>query len=130
MDYKAIADGDPNISGALEASFLSMSVETVTRERTGEYRITDLMIAAEIGEGKAHQFLDAMEAMVPPRVKSWIETNGLNINNTDVKSHINSSVYPHKAEVLAMASETVLKYPSMNRSHLAKARTMRAKGRV
>lgn len=134
--YKNIADGDPDPTGPVEANdlvlivtFDTMAAETTTQSK-GEHRITDLMIAAEIGEAKAHAFLDAMQADVPSRVMNWVKTTGLDINNSDVQTKISNSAYPNKAEVLAMANEVVKKYPKLRLGDLLTARILRQEGKI
>lgn len=128
VDYTLIANEDPG--GTLEQAYATMVDRRVSVSR-GVYKITDIMVAAEIGLSKAESFLSAVEAAVPARVSHWIKTGGIDINHPDTIATLTAINPPHLAEVLPMGSESVCPYGAgFKIGHLQNARQMRADGRI
>lgn len=128
VDYKLIADEDPG--GDLEEAYATMKARTVLNEKR-EARYTDQDIAREIGFALANQFLDDVEAAVPPRVMYWLKTLGIDVAHLDTRAVL-TNINPRNVDlVLALKDEIVPKYGiGFKLGHLQNARQYRLEGKI
>lgn len=131
VDYKLIADGDP--TGDLFVAYDTMLAQTETVSK-GVFKVSDIMVAKEIGLTKANLFLDAVETFMPSRVANWIQGQGIDINDAETVAAlgtITALVAEDLAAVLAMGTSTACIYGTgFKPGHLQNARQKREAGLI
>ena len=138
--YKALADADPDLNGDLQTSFDALKAQTVTQSR-GVYKMNYISIAGDVGYTTAsalESFVNAgiTAGTIPKWAGAAMEGVGLDINNPDTHQALAEMVtagYPAamRDEILAQGDEQIAAFPQLReQSQLAKARNLRAEGKV
>lgn len=130
VDYEGIATADPG--GTLEDAFKSMSEDTKVQSR-GEYRVTQLMMAKELGMTLAISIrakLDAavINGVIPAWLISFLDGPGIDINDPETSVFMAGLVAGSILDqsdvkaMLSMGEETVLVWSGLSPGHLQNAR--------
>lgn len=135
IDYAAIADQAVGIIGSADplqyqAAFDQMASETKTIQKTGEVRMNDREIVAALGKIVAYPILDALEFVLVPREIRWLQGDGLDLNNADVKAFVGTLDQSTQDAVNALLVDTVLSWPGLKSGYVHDALQMRQAGAV
>ena len=130
VDYKGIADADPG--GTLEDAFKYMSEDIKVQSR-GEYRVTQLIMARDLGMTLATSIRAKLDtAVVAGGVPGWLigflDGPGIDINDPETAIFMTQLVAGkilNKSEadaLLGMRTETVLVWSGLKIGHLDNSR--------
>lgn len=134
-DYKSIADNDPG--GDAQAAFEAL--KGMKQNSNENVMITDLSMANRLGFTVANEILDGIQMaidanQISSRVMRWIETVGIDVNNSDSVAQIDALVVAglittdHKTALLNLGKEFM--FPGITKSDVEKARRLRSEGKA